>query len=342
MRKSFSISNEDGKTWTLPFENTGVAFEIYQPSGYKGKILKGLLPLFVNFKIVPIKHTVVDLDDMIPEEVIKRLQIVFGDDIELSLFSGTPGTHKKPTVQIYKGKNLLGYAKYSNSQDIKDLFMNEYSILNELAEKEIRSIPKGLACENMESGMLFIQDTKKKVNAKTLHKYGSKHEAFLKAVHNRTKVILRFEDTDFCKMLMELDSLCKTLSADDARLVHKYINECKNYYRNDENTEYSFCHRDFTPWNTCMVDKDLFVFDWEYAKRTYPYGMDRARFIVDVLRREKHYSPIQIITKIKVDKQILIDYILDNLYLYLLRGQESDYNNIYFSLSLLRELEVRQ
>ena len=47
----FRITNAEGKMWLLPLRNIRMAMELYQPSGYRGKILKCLLPLlsYVQF-----------------------------------------------------------------------------------------------------------------------------------------------------------------------------------------------------------------------------------------------------------------------------------------------------
>lgn len=36
----FTFTNREGKMWSIPYKNTSIGFEIYEPSGKKGILLK--------------------------------------------------------------------------------------------------------------------------------------------------------------------------------------------------------------------------------------------------------------------------------------------------------------
>ena len=328
--------NNEGKNWILPIKNIRTALEIYQPAGWKGKLIKAVLPYIAPIGIVPVHYSVVSLDDEIPDSVLLKIREIFGENVEYSYFAGTPGTHKKPTVQVFKGNKILGYVKYTSNQEIASLFRNEEQILGHLKTSSVNRVPVCLYCGNIDNITVFVQNTRKKVNAKTVHVYGKKHEKFLLDLKNRTVREIPFINTDFSNMLDELMAITDRLSKEDQRVVNTYIQKTRDFHKDDR--EYSVCHRDFTPWNTCIVEEELYVFDWEYARMSYPIGLDKARFIVEVERREKHKTVKEIVRSYRGDERILMDYLLDNLYIYLKRGQESDRENIEFNLNFLKAL----
>jgi tRNA A-37 threonylcarbamoyl transferase component Bud32 len=54
------------------------------------------------------------------------------------------------------------------------------------------------------------------------------------------------------------------------------------------------CHGDFTPWNMFVERGELFVFDWEYASRSYPPGIDYYHFVTQSAIFEQHADAAQI------------------------------------------------
>ena len=70
--KYFSFINTDGKKWTIPIRNAGVALEIYQPSSIKGTLLNKFLP--VALKLGFAKYLLVgEYVDLIYDQKISEL-----------------------------------------------------------------------------------------------------------------------------------------------------------------------------------------------------------------------------------------------------------------------------
>lgn len=92
--------------------------------------------------------------------------------------------------------------------------------------------------------------------------------------------------------------------------------------------EWGVSHRDFTPWNTCMVGTELFVFDFEYALLNAPKGLDQWHYFVQTKIFEKRYNMKQIaiaFRKLKdVESSLFEIYLLDIIALYLMRGSNND------------------
>ena len=58
--------------------------------------------------------------------------------------------------------------------------------------------------------------------------------------------------------------------------------------------KYSAFHADFTPWNMLIENGQLFVFDWEYGRMTYPPMLDRYHFFTQQALHVAHLSPEQL------------------------------------------------
>ena len=116
----WELQNSDGKHWIIPTKNVSTALRIYQPSYWKGKLLKRILPLFGRIKsnYSPFPLIEFPLDSII----VNRLKEIFPDHkLEFSLFLGTPSVHKKTVIQIFEGNKILGYAKISEKECKKEI-----------------------------------------------------------------------------------------------------------------------------------------------------------------------------------------------------------------------------
>ena len=100
---------------------------------------------------------------------------------------------------------------------------------------------------------------------------------------------MTFQDSDFAQTLLDLHERMSVLDSKDQQLLWKAIKKVCKYFNDLGEVRFGVCHRDFTPWNTCIVNGELYVFDWEYAKLSYPDGLDEARFFVEVCRQEQHF-----------------------------------------------------
>lgn len=340
MEAYIQINNQEGKEWIFPKRNAKTALEIYQPSSWKGRTVKKLLPALLKIGLAPFCHKVTELDQRIPVHIQQVISESFpNEDIQISYFGGSPGTHKKPTIQVFSGNRLLGYAKYTRNPQIIRLFQNEEHILRFLKISGVEQVPNCLRGEIMEDGtVVFIQDTEKKTGAKTWHQYRPEHRKFLEKLYEKTSIKIPFTDTEFAEMLIDVQKRTYLLTESEQSLVNQIAKNIYNQYAAVGMVSFGVCHRDFTPWNTCVSNQELYVFDWEYARRTYPAGLDCARFFVEIYSRERHmqdYDIIQVYLKSGQDLLALVAYLVDNIDLYLNRGNEEDIQIARRSVQLL-------
>ena len=313
----YRFGNNDGKYWIVPERGMRTALNLYQPSGTKGKLVKKLLPCL--HKCAPVRKAIKaqTINCQLNSELHNLLCKVFDvQDIEFAIFEGTPSVHQKITMQLSQGNRILGYCKLSDSKEIKELFEKESDTLERLYNSGVTGIPKALYCGTLESGMhIFVQSTEKQASSKVIHEWGALQEKFLTQLHEKTKVTALFEDSDYYTTLTELEEHLEWLPFNiDRNIVSRAIESIKNRYCGKE-VEYGACHGDFTPWNMFANNKELFVFDFEYAGVRYPAGIDRYHFFTQSAVFEKHWCADEIITYIGSNNDCWIDRHLYAMYL---------------------------
>ncbi len=313
----FRFANADGKVWIMPCENMRTAMNLYQPSGRKGKILKRFFPFLHRIDFVKRVIKAEQINCQLNAEIKQLFCSLFGvEEIEFSVFCGTPCVHQKITIQLSDENQILGYVKASDNEEIASLFREEARKLKALWEYGVRGIPQCLFCGTNENGVhLFVQSTSKTNHSKVLHEWNKLHEDFIEESRIRTQRTLRFEASDYFTTLQQLrehlDWLPKNVNKDClVAIMDKTIQSYQG-----RQVKFAAYHADFTPWNMFVENGKLFVFDWEYAKMTYPQGLDRYHFFTQTAVFEKHWEASQIIEYMQSGKGNWIDKASYSLYL---------------------------
>lgn len=289
----YSFANADGKRWWMPARHMAIAMNLYQPSGLKGKLLKQGLPwLYWNPVIRKVLHAE-QLQITLGDELRSLLEQIFKlQGLEFSIFGGTPSVHQKITMQISLNTRILGYVKITDSEAIYRIFEHEKQILNTLHKKGVRQIPDCLYCGTLKSGSyIFVQSTVKTQHSEIIHKWSNKHEQFLKDLDIYTRQEVYFEDSDFCRDLNALEKCLPKLG--NPPTLYKTLQEIKAQYTGKQ-VVFSTFQADFTPWNMFVEKGRLFVFDWEYARLTYPPRLDYFHFLIQTAVFEEHLSAKEI------------------------------------------------
>lgn len=290
-----SFSNADNKCWILPKRNTKTALNLYQPSGIKGKLLKFFLPYFKNNKIVQ-KFLNISTDTYCLEDrLLDLLQGIFETkNIEFAIFGGTPSKHQKITLQLYKGNKILGYCKVSNNREVKNIFAHEQQVLTQLSALGVSQIPECLYCGNLKDDLdVFVQSTIKTNNSKICHTWKNEHWNFLTTLKKKSEKSLLFVESDYFQTLQLLKNNSSYLSHSDTQIITNAILKVVNTFQNKD-VCFSAYHSDFTPWNMFAEKGELFVFDFEYAKMTYPPYLDYFHFFTQTGIFEKRWNAAKI------------------------------------------------
>lgn len=286
----YSFANADGKRWIMPSRNMGTAMNLYQPSGIRGKLVKTLLPLLSSSRIVLRLIHAERMRLAFSDELSGLFEKLFGTkDLEFSVFCGTPCVHRKITVQVSKGKEILGYAKFTASEDIMQVFVHEKKVLDFLHAKHISDVPECRYCGRMSCGLgAFVQTTAKTSASRVLHKWTKLHGGFLNSLYKKTRKKMEYTETDFYNDMKYLSSHTFFLEDEDRKAVTEILTEVNGYFMRKGTVDFCVCHMDFTPWNMFEDRGRLFVFDWEYSRLSYPANMDVWHFFVQTSRFEKH------------------------------------------------------
>lgn len=285
------IANNDGKVWLMPRWNTRVALNLYQPSGWKGKVLKALLPFWSG---LPESCSPFPVSDWAVDESIQVvLNGIFpGKELEWALFEGTPSVHQKQVLQVFCGQEILAYCKISDKEEIQQLFVQESELLDELRGKGICSIPRCLyfGALGNEGRQIMVLSTEKTLQSHIPHGWNKLHQSFVNDLQTKTLQLAPYESCDLAKGIQMLRKRSAVLPS----CVDKAVLERASCYVErrciGKMLECAVMHGDFTPWNMFEEKGRLFVFDWEYAFRCCPVGLDRYHFFTQTAFFERHWS----------------------------------------------------
>lgn len=316
--KFYRFGNSDGKYWIMPARDMRTAMNLYQPSGIKGKMVKALLPMLHGISLVRKAIHATTLHCSLTKELHTLLCNVFGKEVEFSIFEGTPSVHRKITMQLSSGRHILGYCKLSTSSDIKALFDKESEMLAWLGCKGVKGIPQVLHCGMLDSGLhVFVQSTVKTRSSAVIHEWGAVQERFLARLHEKTRQAVRFDDSDYCRTLDSLEKHMDWLPDNvEPAVIAKAAENIREIFSGRE-VEFSAYHGDFTPWNMFVEKNRLFVFDFEYAAKSYPPRLDRYHFFTQTAVFEKRWGVKEIAAFMNskegawIKKQEYILYLLD-------------------------------
>lgn len=324
--------------WIVPLKNKELfisSLALYQPSLVRAKFLKkmAILAAKAGLSNLTIRNRVYfqRSDDSI-KKIFNRKAL------EYAIFTGTEGCHQKVTVQVMDEEgSILGYIKVSDNEDIDRLLKNEAEILGDLLKLEIKNglFPKVIYQGHINDVNILILDTLKSVHSKFSSNLSDAHIDFLSEIFQKTSREMKYSESRFAiELRMRLQDLA-TVGSDNKTKEFKRLGEPKaetlkeyeiarvenerleirrlgdlyqkvvNYIEDEIGNKilpFGMCHRDFTPWNTFFHNRQLYVFDWEYAKREYPPMLDVFHFIVQdgiLVRKLKPEGLIKKVIKIQ-------------------------------------------
>lgn len=343
-----SFVNADGKRWWMPTRNMRVAMNLYQPSGRKGKLVKCGLPWLYGMPMVLRVLHAERLRLSLQDELCKLLGGMFAcKELEFSVFGGTPSVHQKLTMQLSKGTRILGYCKATESEEVARLFRSEAKVLEALNGAGIIGIPQCLFCGEMRNGVkLFVQTTVKTRKSEVVHEWNRLHDDFLERLYQRTHRTVLFEESDYYQTLTDWRKHIDWLpdNVNKAQILSVIDHILLKYQ--GKRMDFSAYHADFTPWNMFVEKGELFVFDWEYARLTYPPHLDRYHFFTQTAIFEKHWTAAEIHADCLsrqadwMDKEAYVLYLLDVMARFTLREKGQMEGDIARSMKIWNDILV--
>lgn len=285
-QKYIFLSSSNGKKWLIPTSNIKMGMCLYQPSSWKGKVVKKVVlagrffPLLLS-ELFQIKKY--DIEENLKNDIYRALEVRDDKKLTFSIFLGTPGVHQKTVIQVSLDDKILGYCKLTNDSRIGNLFKSEICILEELYNRGIYNIPHPLLLKT-DKYFLYIQSSEKSYQSREVGNLELAHIHFLGNLYNKTKKLVKYENSNFYKNIhMEKSEkqFRKLRCSNRRELFSAYKSALEKIDSKFSNQELymGIAHRDFTPWNMFKNTKSLFVFDWEYASAEYLPMVDLFHFV---------------------------------------------------------------
>ncbi len=318
----YELANADGKRWLVPRRGLGVALCLYQPSRFRGKLLKRFYPL-LHLSAVRRRLGVAVRQCRLNDDFAALVGSAFGcAPTAFAAFFGTPCVHQKTTIQLCCSDRILGYAKTTSSDDVAQLFAREQHILARLAEQGVTGIPQIVYVGRLGSEHVMLQTTTKTRRSQTIHRWDALHQAFLDQLQSKTATKIAYEASDFAADVDFLKANLDELPDWAQESVSKAFADVARRYSGRQ-VDFMAYHADFTPWNMFVESGRLFVFDWEYARLTYPCGLDRYHFELQTAYFERHATAQEAFSAVEsapwFSKASCLDYLVGIVSLYLRR-----------------------
>lgn len=318
-QKEYIIFTHSDKTWVMPKDSLKTAFDMYQPSTFKGKLLKKLI-LFLkpNTKILcklECKTARLQINDKVKTYIEK---VAAKKDISIAVYMGdtTSKQNNKATLQVYDKNRLICYVKVTEDKEVAKTFNHEIEELKFLEDKGINNIPKVMGVCVIDGMNIFVQSTKKPPYQKVKLKFGSRQIDFIDGIIQATKVKLPYENTDFYLAVKYLKSKSDDFSSEEKSTLMQSIEIIEEKLA-EKPQEYAFSHGDYTPWNIYYNSGELNAFDFEYCSHTMPCHIDIFHYLTQMCFLGFQEEVGKTIHIYKNNRKLLKQYICDPDFTYL-------------------------
>jgi hypothetical protein len=263
--------------WLLPLDNRRAAvagLEMLQPMSLRASLAKAGARALARFG----PHTLLGKGNLRLSGLPDLVEAFNGRATSVAYFTGTDGPHRKTSMQIMDSDGaILGYAKISRAPHVRPYLRREASMLGHFATKGLRSadIPRVQAYLEDAAVTIVVTDSLKSAIHTTPLALGPDHLAFLEELRSHGEANCAGVLLD--DLATETRRLAALAGPDwTARMAH--IDSSLRPHA--DSIPLCLCHGDFTPWNTFVQGKRLYVFDWEYARTDWPVGFDLTHFLL--------------------------------------------------------------
>lgn len=264
-RISFSyIPNQDGSVrWFWNSRSKKPLFlKFYNITTIKGKLFAFVVHLifFLNLqKVVFKKETLYYTSEENP---------LFDIMNDWAIFTGTPGPNNKAVLFADKC-----FFKIAATKNAKNLINKEYKIITYSGTNRLYSTPSASLINDC---VLRLSDISN--NGKRQKKFSGIHAKALQGIKEKYQTAIKISNWKHFGTLIE-----NFTTIDDKRIPPNLMRKLKMILENidkDEMIHLSFSHGDFTPWNCCVKDDILGIYDWELASFEKSKGFDFFHFII--------------------------------------------------------------
>lgn len=275
----------------LPVENracVSASLALYQPSLWKAKLRKLLAYWLARLGLSTVWTPWLMYVSYKNEPAIKGLPAIlvscFGKDVQFALFTGTRGYLRKSTIQIMDVcGSILGYCKIGDSLQTKAMVENEANMIKLVAGLDLgyTMVPDVMFSGETTDGItVLVQSTKKTHLSCAPLVPEVMHSDFLGRLFKETRVERRFREAPvYLEVTERVRGLEGYAENEPLRNVADAL-EWSSGIIDEARVPLSLAHRDFTPWNTFLVEGFLYVFDWEFGRTEWVPLSDAFHFVL--------------------------------------------------------------
>lgn len=281
----------DDARWVFPCSRVLARsmMELYQPSLFAGKgrklfyrvlSLVNLTNLWAPYRVLTAaragSHTLKTTLPLLIARILNR------QDIQLGFFTGTPGYYHKVTTQVMANSGeVIAYGKIASTDQAASMLARESQNLTFVGSCGMESfvMPRLLWTGKVHGYSILLQSAphKSKPGPLSLTK---KHISVLAEIHRKTAKPMLLENGEFFTGLKRRVDWLETSMDHSIHNIFKAAVFQVLSRMGHIDIPHGVCHRDFTPWNTKVVDKILYIFDWEWSLLEAPPFIDLFHFLI--------------------------------------------------------------
>lgn len=340
------------KTWILPYKNMKQATEMFSSYSRNGNLIKYIFPYIKWSRLARKKAGCERITVSLNTEITDMIEKYVDKPYQCAVYFGNLDTEQnyKATIQVFHKKETLLYIKISNALVVKDAFEREKKALENLRQKGIEKLPMAVGIEKAGQWDALIQRPE---NGKlsVCNVFGDRQWRFLENLYKVTVCECDYHSTDLYGHLKYLSDIVKNNGFYKKEMIQKAL-ACADSYLEQEVTEFSFAHGDFTPWNMKETETGIYVYDFEYCMNTAVPFMDYFHYICqrEIMKNENDITRvIQILEEdkekickyIENPEKVFVVYLLFIISFYVKRNNGKANENsgrFWFRMSLLEQL----
>jgi hypothetical protein len=177
---------------------------------------------------------------------------------------------------------IRAFAKVARSADVATLLTHEAQVLRRLESLGLRTaaIPRVLWSGRVANATALVTDTLKTASSRSPTELTPAHLEFARELALRTQGPMRTLGEIAGQFRLRVDRVGMRVGA---QWRQRLIRATDSLAREPQlQVRTSLSHGDFTPWNTFLCGRTLYVFDWEYAADESLPGHDIVHFALSV------------------------------------------------------------
>ena len=272
------IANNDGSMrWVYPKENKSASFlNFYNASTLKAKLMSQSIRtaffLGMGSLVAKSKFTILHKKELKPNKDYALLA-----HKTYSIFTGTAGLNRTALIELSTKGQSTHFIKIPIAKTSQKLIAKETEVLQQIKGKfKTFKIPQVFSVSNLNECVTTNEELKNKTRSNDLLKphFEALNELLVKTAESKS--------IEACSVYQNgknnvafIEAHAKTPRHERMVRLLKGVMEQLNP---EDEIVTSMAHGDFTPWNMFVNESELYVYDWELARKNFSPLFDLFHF----------------------------------------------------------------